>query len=571
MKNIDVRMKIRTKYEGFTVIELIMSLCVIAALITGLIIYANGKTRQVNGLIVANQALADANAAKRYIQAHYTLLEELLSTINGQTNNLVATIPFSIIKNEGFIRAVYSDTNLLYQYPCLIITYGNNQIEAFIYYRENDDKKTLNQEQLYSGLEHIGGMIGIYQNGSVIGAGNAWALSMDETSRLLVKKGSINLSQDKGQDIYECFGDNIVNNSYVINLASQLTLNNHLPDDDSLHEYPDTQNQIDSIQNTNTMLNDLNMDYINQSEANKNVQSNIIFQLNPNCIMDPKQLATMQDYDEKVSGLTNPSMANNLGCRNRQLGLNVKTTNMNSIITVTGFVKGGERAQYDSYSQQNPLDKKAQPFVGDLRADSIQPILKVASGTRCNSLELGKIARQYSLTNPYDINNIYINQVQCMKHPLCPEETSGLCYMPINTVSLALKTDQSAYSSISKLCPAGTFVSAIDKDDYAIIPKPCCGNNDPIFGSSPYCCHIDSCNKGGGSCAMVQYTDLLSGYSLYQAKLYQGIISTPAHWYQGCPSLHMGCNEGWGQVSDTYVVVRSITCTNDITQIALPV
>ncbi len=564
------------KNKGFTAVELILALFVMGCIFAGSLIYANGKTRQGDGLSVANQALDYTGATTRYIKTHYTLYEELL-TVNGQSNGLVATVPMSILKSEGFVNNAYAETNLLNQYPCLVITYGNNQIEGFIYYRDNGNSKQLKPDQLHAGLEHIGGMIGLYESGMVGGAGNGWSLSASDAANLFMQQGSADPSQGVNPATYQCLGSNIANNSYVINLASQLMLNNRLPNDDSLHEYPDTQNQIDNSQNTNTMLSNLNMDYTNPDPPDgkpARSQSNIIFQLNENCVMDPNQPATMQDYDPVPDGskIENSYKPNNLGCRNRQLGLSESTDiNNNATIIVTGFQKGGEANQYDAYNQANPNSQQQQPYVGELAANSIQPTAKVAVGKICSKLELGKMAQQYNSGDPNDINNLYISQVQCMVHPLCPEVTGGICYMPVSTVTLQLKTQQSSYSSISKLCPVGTFVSAVDHDNSAITPSPCCGNNDPVFGSAGYCCHIDGCEKGGGSCSTVQYTDPLSGYALYGAELFQGIVTTPSRWYQGCPTVHTGCNEGWGQVSDTYIVVRSITCTNDITQIALPI
>jgi hypothetical protein len=184
-------------------------------------------------------------------------------------------------------------------------------------------------------------------------------------------------------------------------------------------------------------------------------------------------------------------------------------------------------------------------------------------GTACNVSELGKMARQaYNTADPDDVNNLYVSQVQCMVHPLCPPTADAICYMPVNNVTIQVNTQQSSYGSISAYCPAGTFVSSVDADTSAIKPQACCGSNAG-FG---YCCHIDDCNKGGGSCSKAQYINQLSSKN---PPLYGGVVTTPAHWYQGCPDVHSGCNEGWGQVPDTYIVVRSITCTNDISKVGI--
>jgi hypothetical protein len=264
----------------------------------------------------------------------------------------------------------------------------------------------------------------------------------------------------------------------------------------------------------------------------------------------------MQDYAESWQ----QSGANPLGCRNRQLGIGVEPNSNGGIdMNVTGFQHGGDTVQYG---------KKAQPYVGELTVASIQPTTQIAVGTMCSSLEIGKMAQQLRSTNPTDINNIYTSQVQCMYNPLCPITTNGLCYMPITTVTLQLKTQQSKDKSISANCPVGTFISAVDADNAAIKPSPCCGVNGYVDW---YCCHIDDCPYQGRKCSEVVYDNPLSGYSTKGIPLFSGIHTTVTHWYQGCPLVHTGCSEDWHQVPDTYIIVRSITCTNDITQIYIPV
>lgn len=556
--------------KGFTAINLPLSLSVLMGMLMIIVHFNYGSIRQVNGFSAAEQAVDYSRAANRYITTHYSLLQELLS-INDNSNGLVATVPLSILKEEGFINNVYPIKNLLRQYPCLVITYGNHQVQGFLYYREDKNSKTLAPDQLHAGLEHVGGMIGLYnRDGAVSGAGNGWSLTSQETKKLFIATGNADPSQGQNTAAYQCNGDTVANNSFVVSLASILTLENKLPKDDSLHQYQDTLTNIDDPENSNTMKTDLIMDYKSPLNPQERKQSNIIFQMNENCTMDPSQPATMQDYDARYDGtrLEYQNKPNNLGCRNRQLGITEsEDADGNAIMTITGFKQGGDTAEYDLYNKNNPNKYKSRPYVGNLSAAFIQPTAQVAVGTPCTSLEIGKMAQQKQSMDPNDVNILYTSQVQCMKHPLCPITTSGVCYMSISTVSIQINTPQNSYNPIQANCPVGTFVSDISADSSAIKPTPCCGANTGIG----FCCHIDDCTKGGGSCSKIEYITPLSGYSNYNIPLFQGIQTTPSRWYQGCPTVHSDCNEGWGQNPDTYIIVRSITCTNDISQISIPI
>ncbi|MFN7094922.1 MAG: type II secretion system protein, partial [Burkholderiales bacterium] len=503
------------KQIGFSAIELLLALGIIGIVFTYSLRLLNSFTDQVKGQMVAQQAVSYAKAAKRYITTHYNLLQELLS-LKGQSNGKIATIPFSILHDEGFVTKSQA-TNLLRQTPCLVITWNNHQLQSFLYYRATASSKTLDPLSLNSGLQHVGAMIGLYKNGIVTGSGRDWRLDAKTIEKLLIAQGDADPSQGQDSGIYNCSGISIANNSYVINLAAMLSLNNHLPKDDALHEYPDNITAIGDPQNVNTMLSDLNMHY-RSGEIDKQ-HNNIIFQINPDCVMEPSKPYTMLDSTQDPRG-----------CRDKQLAIQTTSANSGAVsVRITGFKQAG-----------NPRDDKVpHPYVGELSAASIQPTAEVAVGTSCDpSTELGKMARQqYNSLDPNDVNNLYISQVQCMVNPLCPTVSNGTCYMPINTVTLQLNTEQNQYAPISKTCPAGTFVLSIDADAEAVKPPACCGSNLGVG----YCCHIDDCDPNSKACSMIELVDRLASKN---PALYSGIVTTPSRWYQGCPAIHSGCGEG---------------------------
>ncbi len=522
----------KNKKYGFTAIELLLALSVIAALVFMSIRIANKFSSELTGDSVARDAYQYSKSVERYINTHYSLLQELLTINNGQSNGLIVTIPETILKNEGFINSSYPNMNVLNQIPCAVIVWSNNRLQSFLYYRGTNQTRTLGEYELNRGMQYTGAMIGVYKNGVVQGALNLWNLDQATTENLLIAKGTADPSQGVNPDAYQCGGDQIVNNSYVIDIVITQILNNKLAHDDNLHQYNDDGSQVDDPQNANTMESDLNMDY--RTANGQHIKSNMIFQMNPDCVMDPSDIATMQDY----------SSDNPRGCKNRQLALETSRESNNVDITVTGFQQGG-----------NNQDLTQKPYMGSLSALSIQPTAEVQIGTPCQISELGKMAKQQISSDPNDVNNLYISQVQCMKNPLCsPSSINETCYMPVNNVTIEIETKQDSYNSVSAMCPAGTFVYRVDADSAAITPGPC--------GS----CHIDPCNKGGGACSTVQEINPLASPNPI---LYSGIQTTPSRWYQGCPTIHPGCNEGWGNAPDTYIIVRSMTCTNDISKVGV--
>jgi hypothetical protein len=436
--------------KGFSALELMFALLILSSILYMSNNLINSWVKLVPGETAAQQAYKYSQSVVRYITTHQTLLISLLNP-NGAPSGLVATVSPQVLVNEGYLNSSISATNNLNQIPCTVIYYQNNQLQAFIYYRDNNNSKQLDPRQLNDGLNHMGAMMGIYQNGSVASAGRDWTLQSGIISQIFVSQGTADISQGANPSIYYCDGSQIANNSYVVNVGSMLNLNNQLANDDTIHQYQDALHDVDEVQNNNMMNNDLNMDYIN-SNARYRTRSNIIFQNNPNCQIDPNNPATLDDYPNNSSG-----------CKNRQLGIEAGVDNNgNQTMTVTGFQQGGVQSTGQTL-----------PYVGQVAAASIQPTAQVAVGTACLNTERGKMAQQQKSNDPNDVNNIYVSQVVCMQSPTCPVNANGYCYLPVQSVTINFFPNTS-----SQMCPTGMFITNVQTDvnnapDYG---RQCCGS-----------------------------------------------------------------------------------------------
>lgn len=533
------------KVFGYSAIELLMVLTVLGIGLIFLIRYTDSITNGNKLTLAAHQAFNYSKALQQYVVAHQSILIQTLSGDNYRDGQVVAVSP-ELLKSEGFIRNNAFDKNAFGEYPCGVIFWHSNQLQAFLYYRNNGRNNfDFTKNQVNKALNSIGGMIGIYENSKVTGVAQDWGLDPAQTSIFFKSQG---VALDNGTDpkLYRCQGSQIANNSFVINLASMLNLNNKLPIDDNVFQHNDDILQRDNPQSHNVMNDDLVM-------GNGSV---ISFKANPNCVMDPSRPETMQDYNPK----TNPS-----GCRNRQLTLrtSVEKGSNQVVMSVSGFKQAGDI--------QNDPDwrTKSHPFVGELKTASVQPTTEISVGTACDPNDLGKMARQ-ARDDKYKVNNLYVSQVQCMQSPMCVENVSKYCYLPVNAVTIKYMVTQfDAEKPTNVMCPDGMFVSSVDADSGAIVPKTCSGTNY-IPWPVHYDCGVEGCNYKGRECSKVQPVSYYDPNHKGNFSLYQGITTTPTTWYQRCPGAHGGCKEDWGQVPNTYVIVRSVTCTSDSSKAIIP-
>lgn len=548
--------------KGFTSLELFLSLIILASIFGGIIHFATRELDPVKGAIVAEDAVDYARQSTAFIKAYSMAFEDALTTAGNVSNGNVITIPLKVLQDDGFMPNNYPNMNKLHQYPCIVVTYGDHQLEAYLYYRNDSSSKSLSKAEQIAGREHVGGMIGLYQDGNVQGAGNTWNLDSSQTKNLFVAVGSTepNIGFDTGQ--FKCSGNEIANNSFVINYASLLSIKNRLPNDDALSQYPDSKSIAGSINNHNTMSSDLNMDGDDRRDHLRSVHA-MVFQMNPDCVMDPKNKATMQDYDPNadINNGASPDSPNSLGCKNRQLSIRANSDNNTLKMLITGFQQGGDPVAYVNYFNKYQVQRD-QPFVGELKAQSFQATTPIAVGTPCDEVDIGTMAKQQLSGIKNDVNSLYVSQVICMKNPLCPASSDGICFMPANSVTITyqipiVKNDKpeinkAAINAIQ--CPRGMAMVSYT-DDHLNPPdwgRPCCQSvagvctahaeaHDHVFDGYDF--------------------SLLSNTAANVAQFKNGVKLGLIHYKFTCDAA---CNCPGGDAAQWQPQVTSITCSNDI-------
>lgn len=232
---------------------------------------------------------------------------------------------------------------------------------------------------------------------------------------------------------------------------------------------------------------------------------------------------------------------------------------------ITGFQQGGDQAAYDNYNKVPGRKIKIQrPFVGELKAQAFQATIAIPIGTPCEAIAIGTIARQAKTSNPNDVNNLYVSQVVCMKNPLCPAATNGICYMPANSVTITytiptVKNDKPgivANAIKSAICPAG--LALVDyTDDH---------ENPPDWGRRICSCFLGVCayaeahdhNFDGYSFSYLANTD--PNTKPFKNGLKLGLV----HYRYSCDAA---CNCPGDDAAQWQPQVTSIICSNDMNRV----
>lgn len=509
-------------WQGYSAIELMLVLAVIGLVLSLLLFFSNILTNQNTAYITAQQAYNYSQVVKRYIFTHTETLIDLLSQENKSNGKIFVFSP-ELLEEEHFISTSSFRKNNLNQYPCTIIYYDKNQLQSFVYYRSDGDDKKLSSVQLHAGLNHVGAMLGLYHDGVVLGAARDWGLDENFTSAMFIATTTALLPASANTSLYSCKGIKIANDSYVVNVTTMIQLNQKLADNNSISQFADVLHGVEDVGNSNRMNNDLSLDYVESS--NTRTQSNIVFQMNPNCVLDPNKPQTMQDYDPLVDGNdpANTSVPNSFGCKNRQLAIaSGRDLSGNLAVVVTGF-------------ESSALD--ASKYLGEVRAISAKPTALVAVGTSCLPTELGKMAQQSIGVEESALNNQYLSQVQCTRAPTCPITTDGYCYLPVQTL-----TNNYRPNSASFTCPSGMFYES----DSVVITTAVA----PYSSYNEYGCYYR--RIGGGE--LVGSNQLLTKY----AGLYNTLTLAPTAWVVYCGDQEIGNTETFSNG-----VIVSVDCTDD--------
>jgi hypothetical protein len=245
-------------------------------------------------------------------------------------------------------------------------------------------------------------------------------------------------------------------------------------------------------------------------------------------------------------------------------------------MVVTGFKQGGNEGDYynyNEYAKQHQIPTIQRPYVGDLKADTVQPTTPIAVGTPCATIDIGAMAKQAISGVQNDVNNLYVSQVICMQNPLCPADSGGVCFMPANSVTITYNlpvVDNTALVINPKVishvdCPPGmAMVDAITDGT---------GENDTPKGENDQCCGIlcsghKHVNYDGYDGTKYDY---LSSSGSNTEKFRNGIRMGIVHKSEWCDTQCFCGIIGGFDHKKFQPQVKSITCSNDINRTPIEV
>lgn len=477
-------MKKFKKQQGFSLIETALTLAIVGTLST---LAYNYYARTINDQkrIKEGVELNDFNKSVGNFLATYQS-----AAIKYTANGAILTISPEKLQSYGYLRKnkIYDKDNKEL-YPCATVFYENNQLQSFVYFR-TDNQKQSNYESkelppLMKGLKSLGATSGVLlkdNNGYIVKGGDAtWKL--DNTA---INKYFNNLETDFLFDSNpaKCKGAYLASQTYTIYTSNTLSnLTAPLADSQVIKQ---NMNEIATAGQENK-IDTLNMDATNSvyTPYNAIAKNKLIFQSNPDCVMNPSILSTMQDYDPNYRGVGNYctslsqagcsglNQPNIFGCRNKQLTLGMENATICSggdcddkteikrqinAVVINGF------NQVDT-SYQN---KQKETFLGSLSASTIQATAIVGYGDSCSKSEVGSMAKQKDYSQGTDaVSKLYsLNQnlMVCQKNLLCPQNTGfsdtsqiKTCWLPLKPISAKL-TFSTSDKILSFEAPAGFYI-----------------------------------------------------------------------------------------------------------------
>lgn len=478
-------MKKFKKQQGFSLTEMALTLAIVGTLST---LAYNYYARTINDQrrIKEGVELNDFNKSVGNFLATYQS-----AAIKYTANGAILTISPEKLQAYGYLRKnkIYDKDNKEL-YPCATIFYENNQLQSFVYFR-TDNQKQSNYESkelppLMKGLKSLGATAGVLlkdNNGYIVKGGDAtWKL--DNTA---INKYFSNPETDFLFDSNpaKCKGAYLASQTYTIYTSNTLSnLTAPLADSQVIKQ---NMNEIATAGQENK-IDTLNMDATNSvyTPYNAIAKNKLIFQSNPDCVMNPSILSTMQDYDPNnrgdnlnctslsQSGCSGINKPNIFGCRNKQLTLGMENATICSggdcddqkteikrqinAVVINGF------NQVDT-SYQN---KQKETFLGSLSASTIQATAIVGYGDSCSKSEVGSMAKQKDYSQGTDaVSKLYsLNQnlMVCQKNLLCPQNTGfsdtaqiKTCWLPLKPVSAKL-TFSTSDKILSFEAPAGFYI-----------------------------------------------------------------------------------------------------------------
>lgn len=470
----------KNKNNGFSLIELMVSLTIGVTLVTTATIFYN---KQIEKNTYSKQSEALINYSKNIV--NFANANQAIIYNSGRNIKVINSEQLKYFKyisdiNKYVARDYKTGSKL---YPCTSLLVINGKMQGFTYFRTDDASLSLQkyQSDLKNGKNDRfnkvsdairsfgsnGAILYADNNGYILKSSNgSWSLNDSQVNQYFVQQGQDYL-QINGLSS-SCAGKYIATPSMVI------SMNNYFSDINSEIKVDNTVQQnnnnitVSNTDNSMTYLNldsqsartDLNNNDVNTNATLKSSRNALVFETNKNCEMNPAQLSTMQDYDPNENGINDPNVAksctslttpsmicsqikipNKFGCRNKQLSLTyasgkrcINETVVNGVLTcnatenIDNIVTTGFN-QVQSTSVQNSSKLNLGSYLGGLSSNSIQTTAEVSYGETCSIDEIGSIAKQKPNN---DTNNFYkkildANQgiLVCQKSPLCSDPTSA--------------------------------------------------------------------------------------------------------------------------------------------------
>ena len=496
--------------NGFTLTELTIVLAIGGTLIFGAVQYYNHIQEENKRVKEARSLLNYSRAVSNLVINNQTLF------LSNKTSSPINTLSYQQLINYGFANSIeYSKISepatgsLLY--PCSVIFYDSNKLQGFVYYRTDNiklsstafnykkDNSTANLSKSLDVLGQNGGILTLESTGEYIlkGKDGNWKLSNSQVNTYLVQsKGNI-----FGDGLSSCAGKYIAIPSYTISINKNLDIiNSELKPDNTVKQ--NSNELINSGANNDIKTLNLDSTGINGKPWESTTQNKLIFQINPNCVMDPSILSTMQDYDPNESGgcpnwdaskiqCRTIAKPNKWGCRNKQLTLGVQNANICNYQTgqdcdssnagnknIQAVVINGFNEVNTKYNTS--IDKSA---LGGLNADTIQATAQVGYGDPCSKNEIGSLAQQKSYAGSNMVEKLYnLNQnlLVCQKSLLCDGSVYSSvrndvkkCWLPVSSITaqvnfsmsdkiLGVKAPNGFYIKSAEYYPVDTTVNVWD-------------------------------------------------------------------------------------------------------------
>lgn len=452
------------KQKGFSLIEMTVSLFIISVATTASYLYyqKNEKVHRRENEI--QKMLNFSKATANFIAANQAIAYNTVGKINISPEKL---IQYGFLSSKEINQITDPDTNSVI-YPCATVYVENGKLQGFIYFRTDATKMQITSfnsvnknsnnanriEQLFHGLNNLGSNAGVLtvDNNQYLLKGKSanWKMTNDQINQYLVKDGVPFLSDN----INSCKGSGIAVPTYTMSLQDSLSsISSQLNDDNTVRQ------NSNEIVNSNKLnqTNVLNMDStgISASPFDSVTKNKLVFQTNPNCVMNPSILSTMQDYADFDNGCstwsnniacTGIKVANKYGCRNKQLTLGVQSAKVNGTSLKAVIINGFTEVD-TSYATQNLHN-----YLGVLNADTIQATAKVGYSDSCNISELGAMAQQKDYNGTDNLSKLYaLNQslLVCQKSLLCEQATGfdgtpadiAQCWLPVSNVTVEVNLD----------------------------------------------------------------------------------------------------------------------------------